>query len=92
MALPSWAHLCTQAGPRNLPAIYPFLEYALAGGLMSYGSSQGYYYHQASIYNGRVLKGRSRPKRRTLVKQIALTEATQKTATHRSPFPHWGKI
>jgi putative ABC transport system substrate-binding protein len=40
-----------------LPAIFPFREYALAGGLMSYGNSSHYYYHQVGIYTGRVLKG-----------------------------------
>jgi putative ABC transport system substrate-binding protein len=40
-----------------LPAIYQFHEYALAGGLISYGVSIHYSYHLVGIYTGRILKG-----------------------------------
>jgi len=42
-----------------LPTIYSYREFALAGGLMSYGTSLGasYMARQASIYTARILKG-----------------------------------
>jgi ABC-type uncharacterized transport system substrate-binding protein len=41
----------------EMPAIYEFREFAAAGGLMSYGSSEPEYYRLVGAYAGRVLKG-----------------------------------
>jgi putative ABC transport system substrate-binding protein len=49
--------LATLAAHHALPAIFPYREHALAGGLMSYGINFDYFWHQIGILTGRILKG-----------------------------------
>jgi putative tryptophan/tyrosine transport system substrate-binding protein len=45
------------AAERRMPAVYQFREYAVAGGLMSYGVSLPDGYRQVGEYAGQILKG-----------------------------------
>ena len=49
--------LVALAARHKLPTIYEFREFALAGGLMSYGTHLGEMYRQIGVYTGRILKG-----------------------------------
>ena len=50
-------HLAALVAQQRVPAIYQYREYAVAGGLITYGASLTDSYRQVGTYTGRVLKG-----------------------------------
>ena len=50
-------HIVDAVARLGIPAIYEWREFALAGGLMSYGTSLSAAYRQVGVYAARILKG-----------------------------------
>jgi putative ABC transport system substrate-binding protein len=57
---PAHGKLAALAVRHALPAMFPFRESVLTGGLMSYGTTGGYLWRQVGIYAGRIRVPRRR--------------------------------
>jgi len=50
-------HIIPLAARHAIPAIYPLRHFAVAGGLISYGTDFADSYRQAGVYTGRIVRG-----------------------------------
>ena len=57
MLLSQRAAIASLASQHSVPMVYFDKEFVAAGGLMSYGTSITWMYHQVGVYCGRILKG-----------------------------------
>jgi len=77
-----------------LPTVFPFREFAAAGGLMSYGPSLADAYRQEGIYAGRILRGEKpaeMPVQQAVKVELVINLQTAKTLGLAVPLPLLGR-
>jgi putative ABC transport system substrate-binding protein len=86
--------LVALAARHGLPAIFPLREFALAGGLMSYGASLREALLQVGVYAGRILKGEkpgNLPVQQAAKVELVLNLKTAKALGLSIPLPLLGR-
>jgi putative ABC transport system substrate-binding protein len=86
--------LATLALRHAVPTISPFREYAVAGGLLSYGGSTVDQGHQAGIYTARILNGEKPadlPVLQTTKIELVMNLKTAKALAIKIPLPLLGR-
>jgi putative tryptophan/tyrosine transport system substrate-binding protein len=77
-----------------MPTMYPFREYAIAGGLISYGNSFADAHRQVGVYTSRILKGEKPadlPVQQSTKVELILNLRTAKTLGLTVPLPLLGR-
>jgi putative ABC transport system substrate-binding protein len=82
------------AGRHKIPAVYPIREFAVAGGLVSYGTNYPDAYRQAGDYLGRVLNGEKPeelPVQQVAKLELVINMKTAKSLGLEIPLPLLGR-
>jgi putative ABC transport system substrate-binding protein len=77
-----------------VPTISSFREFAVAGGLMSYGDSLSEVYRQAGAYTGRIIKGENPanlPVQQATKEELIINLKTAKALGLSIPLPLLGR-
>ena len=86
--------LVTLANRHRIPAVYPFREDVVAGGLMSYGSSNRDSFRLVGDYTGRILSGikpADLPVQQVIKIEMAINLRTAQTLGLTMPLPLLGR-
>jgi ABC-type uncharacterized transport system substrate-binding protein len=86
--------LVALASRHAMPTMYPFREYAVAGGLISYGNSFADAHREVGVYTGRILKGEKPadlPIQQSVKAELVINLKTAKVLGLTIPLPLIGR-
>jgi putative tryptophan/tyrosine transport system substrate-binding protein len=87
--------IATLAAQHAVPTVTPYREFAVAGGLMSYGGDIAESWRQAGVYTGRILKGErpaDLPVQQVTKVELVINLKTAKTLAITVPITLLGRV